>query len=191
MKRLLETLLVLGVAGCGAKESTDNTSRPVIDVKIGDRVPDFEVTINGKKWTLSQLCQQPEMTGNGTVVMTFWCSFCHSCRDVEHALDKLAKTYQGKAGVFALDASAGETAEGVAQFARDQGLTLPIAINAGGSTASIFGVQVTTTTVIIDSRGILRYCGQFADRQHAYAENALNEVLAGDEVTVKQTRHKG
>ncbi len=158
---------------------------------IGDKVPDFEVSINGQKWKLSELQKNAEMTKDGTLVLTFWCSFCHSCRDVEHYLDELAKQYKGQAGVVALDASAGETAEGVAEFAHQRGLTLPIALDSTAAAADIFGVRVTTTTVVIDSQGVLRYCGQFGDRDHTLAEDALQAVLAGEEVSVKKTRHKG
>ena len=160
-------------------------------IAIGEKVPDFEVTVNGKKWKLSELQQKADMTKDGTLVLTFWCSFCHSCRHVEHQLDKLAKQYQGKAGVIALDASDGETTEGVAEFAEERGLTLPIALDSSGAAADIFGVRVTTTTVVIDGHGVLRYRGQFGDRKHAFAEDALKAVLAGEEVRVKKTPHKG
>jgi thiol-disulfide isomerase/thioredoxin len=154
-------------------------------------VPDFEITIGGKKWKLSELQKNAVLTKDGTVVLTFWCSFCHSCRHVEHRLDKLARQYKAKAGVFALDASVGETADGVAAFAKERGLTFPIALNSNGAAADIFGTRVTTTTVVIDSQGVLRYCGQFGDNQHTFAEDALKAVLAGEEVHVKTTRHKG
>ena len=156
-------------------------------------MPDFEITIDGKKWKFSELQKNAAFTKDGTVVLTFWCSFCHSCRHVEHRLDKLARQYKAKAGVIALDASAGETAEGVAAFAKERGLTFPIALNSNGTAADIFGTRVTTTTVVIDSQGVLRYCGRFGDNhnQHTFAEDALQAVLAGEEVHVKTTRHKG
>jgi peroxiredoxin len=110
---------------------------------------------------------------------------------VEQHLDEMAKQYQGKVGVIALDVSFGETAEGVAEFASKKGLTLPIALDSDGTTADIFGTRVTTTTVIIDGDGVLRYCGQFGDKENAFAQDALEEVLGGEEVTVKKTRHKG
>jgi len=131
------------------------------------------------------------VTSDGTLVLTFWCSFCHSCRHVEKQLDSLATQYRGKVGVIALDASAGETAEKVAAFAAKQGLTLPIALSSGGAAADIFGTRVTTTTVVIDGDGILRYCGQFSDRENNFAEDALQAVLAGEEVPVQKTRQKG
>ena len=160
-------------------------------IAIGDKVPDFEVVIEGKKWKLSELRKNPDMTSDGTLVLTFWCSFCHSCRHVEEHLNELAKQYQGTVGVIALDASAGETAEGVAAFAAENGLTLPIALSPGGTAADIFGTRVTTTTVVIDSDGVLRYCGRFSDQEHNFAEDALKAVLAGEEVPLKKTRQKG
>ena len=45
--------------------------------------------------------------------------------------------------------------------------------------------------VVIDGDGVLRYCGQFSDGQHAFAKDALRAVLAGEEVRIKKTRHKG
>ncbi len=168
-------------------QDADNSKK----IAVGDKVPDFEVSINGQKWKLSELQKNAEMTKDGTLVLTFWCSFCHSCRDVEHYLDELAKQYKGQAGVVALDASAGETTEGVAEFARERGLTLPIALDSTAAAADIFGVRVTTTTVVIDGQGVLRYCGQLGDRDHTLAEDALKAVLAGEEVSVKKTRHKG
>lgn len=157
-------------------------------VAIGDKVPDFTVTIGGKAWKLSELRRNKEMTVDGTLVLTFWCSFCHSCRDVEHPLDALAQRYKGKVGVIALDASAGETTEGVAKFAREVALSLPIALDSKGATADIFGVRATTTAVVIDKTGVLRYRGQFRDRQHAFAENALQAVLAGKPRPVSKSR---
>lgn len=160
-------------------------------IAVGDKVPDFEVTIAGETAKLSDLQKNMSITEDGTLVLTFWCSFCHSCRDVEHDLNELAEQYKGKAGVIALNASAGETADKVSAFASENDLTLPIVLNADGTAAEIFGTRVTTTTVVIDSDGVLRYCGQFGDDQHAFAADALKAVLAGEEVHVKKTRHKG
>ena len=158
---------------------------------IGEVVPDFEVTLDGKVWKLSELRANKELTADGTLALTFWCSFCHSCRDVEMDLDKLAGELKGKAGVIAIDASAGETAEEIAEFKTTKGLTLPIAVNADASVADLFGIKVTTTTVVIDREGVLRYCGQFADRDHTYATDALAAVMADTDVAVPESAHRG
>ena len=50
---------------------------------------------------------------------------------------------------------------------------------------------VTTTAVVIDQDGLLRYRGQFADGKKQLAHDALKSVLAGKEVAVEETRQKG
>ena len=175
-------------AAHGNTSEVDDSGANSKKIAIGDKVPDFEVTIAGKTWKLSELQKNATMTGDGTLVLTFWCSFCHSCRHVEHALEALAKQYHGTVGVLALDASAGETTEGVAEFAKQRELTLPIALDGSGD---IFGTRVTTTTVVIDKTGVLRYRGQFGDEEHAFAHDALRAVLAGEDVPVQETRQKG
>lgn len=172
----------------GATETKLDESKKIA---IGEKVPDFEVTIDGKKWKLSELQENAAITEDGTLVLTFWCSFCHSCRHVEHPLDALAKQYQGKVGVIAVDSSAGETTEGVAEFAKEEKLSLPIALDGSGAAADIFGTRVTTTTVVIDKSGVLRYRGQFGDAKKTFAHDALKSILAGKDVAVEETRQKG
>jgi thiol-disulfide isomerase/thioredoxin len=162
-------------------------------VSVGGNVPDFSArTLDGKTVKLSELQKDHKRTKKGVVVLSFWCSTCGSCRRVEHHLDKLAKDYEGQAAVIALDANAGETAERVAAFAREKGLAMPIVLDPSGRTADLFGTEVTTTTVVIDGKGVLRYCGQFRQGDGAaYVEDALKAVLAGKEVAVKTTPHQG
>ena len=156
-------------------------------VAVGEKVPDFSVrALDGKAVKLSELRKDEKRTKKGVIVLTFWCSTCNSCRRVEHHLDKLAKDYAGQAAVIALDANADETAERVAAFAKEKGLALPIVLDPGGRTADLFGTEVTTTTVVIDGNGVLRYCGRFGQ-----GEAALQAVLAGKEVAVKTTAHDG
>ncbi len=162
-------------------------------VPVGKKVPDFALRdLDGRTVKLSELQKDSQRTPKGVVLLSFWCSTCSSCRRVEHHLDKLAKDYQGQALVLALDANAGETTEDVRAFAKKIGLTLPIFLNPDGRAADIFGTEVTTTTVLIDGDGVLRYCGRFRDGdRHAYAEDALKAVLAGKEVAVKTTPQDG
>src|SRR5262249_29766831 len=158
-----------------------------VPVAVGAKVPDFALrSLDGKTVKLSELQKDAKRMNKGVVVFCFWCSTCPSCRRVEQHLDKLAKDYQGQALVLALDANAGETPEKVSAVAKNKGLALPIVLNPDGRVADLFGTAVTTTTVVIDGDGVLRYCGRFRDgAEHAYAEDAVKAVLAGKEVAVK------
>src|SRR5262249_53517957 len=131
------------------------------------------------------------LTEKGVVVLSFWCTTCHSCRDVEEFLAKMAKDYEGQAAVLALTANANETAQDVTAFLKKTGLALPVILDPSGHTADLFGVKRTTTTVVIDGNGVLRYCGQFRQKEGGSAETALKAVLAGQEVAMKTTPHQG
>lgn len=45
--------------------------------------------------------------------------------------------------------------------------------------------------MVIDGDGVLRYCGQFRREEGGSAEEALQAVLAGTEVAVETTPHRG
>lgn len=171
---------------------TDAKDPEIKAIKVGDKVPDFQVVnLEGKKLSLKDLQKNAKEHKQNAIVLTFWCSFCHSCRHIEKDLEKLHKKYGKHAAVYALDASYGEEAEDVKKFAKKHELTLPILLNDAGTTADLFGTKLTTTTVVIDSKGILRYCGVFSTRDHRLAEDALKSVLANEEVKIKTTRHRG
>lgn len=165
---------------------------PQARIKVGDNVTDFSLrTLDGGSISLSKLQKDVHRTSNGAVVLSFWCSTCHSCRDMEHLLVKLNKDYEGQAAVFALGANFDETSESASACLKENGLALPVVLDPSGNTADLFGVNRTTTTVVIDSHGVLRYCGQFRAKDGASAEAALKAVLAGEEVAVKTTPHNG
>jgi len=180
-----------GHAG-GQHNHHEQEAAPQGKVKVDDKVPDVSVrTLDGKGVSLSELRKDAKRTKTGVVVLMFWCTTCHSCRDVEELLAKLSKEYEGEAAVFALTANANEAAQDVIAFLKKKGLELPVVLDPGGGTADLFGVRRTTTTVVIDGNGVLRYCGQFRQKDGGSAEAALKAVLAGKEIAVKTTPHLG
>ncbi len=158
-------------------------------VAIGEKVPDFTVTdVAGKSWTLGELRKRTE---SGVVSLTFWCTFCHSCRMMDARFQKQAAEFKDKAAVLALDASAADTAKKVEDFARDKKFSVPVFLDPEGKAADLFGVRVTTTTVVIDKAGVLRYRGQFGGEGSPHSRDALQAVLDGKEVPVKETTPSG
>ena len=165
---------------------------PGVTIAVGERVTDWTVIdLNGRNWTINELHRTAGFKERRPVVMTFWCSFCPSCRQVEHGLDALAKKYADRAVVVALDASAGETSAMCRKVADEKGLTLPILLDDSGHLADLFGTEMTTTTVVIDAGGVLRYCGQFVKDNEPYAETALASILGDRPVSVPTTPHLG
>jgi thiol-disulfide isomerase/thioredoxin len=172
--------------------TTAFADQPVKPIAIGDKVPDFTVTsLDGKQHKLSDLQKNKKLTTSGVTVFTFWCSFCHSCRHVEKPVDQLAAQYKGKVSVVAIDSSFGETAKAVASFKNEKQLTMPIALDPKGQVADLFGATKTTTTVVIDGEGKLRYFGQFAHGREALAKQAIQALVAGREVRTSHTHQRG
>ncbi len=165
--------------------STQDSKRLV----VGEKVPDFEVTdLAGKTVKLSDLQKRTE---SGVVSLTFWCTFCHSCRMMDGRFQKLAGEFKDKAAVVGIDASAADTAQKVEDFARAKKFTVPIFRDAEGKAADLFGVRVTTTTVVIDRTGVVRYMGHFGTEDKPHAQEALKALLEGKEVPVKETLPSG
>jgi peroxiredoxin len=158
-------------------------------LEVGEKVQDLVVTdLAGKTWRLSDLQKRSK---SGVVSLTFWCTFCHSCRTMESRLQKLAADFSDKAAVLGVDASAADSAKKVEDFTRTKQFTVPVFLDAHAEVADLFGVRLTTTTVVIDSSGVLRYRGRFDGQGISHAENALEAVLEGKEVVVKETAPAG
>ena len=151
---------------------------------VGDPVPDFVVAdLSGGTVKLSELRARAP---SGVVSLTFWCTFCHSCRMLDAKLQKRADDHKGRAAVAGVDASAVDDAKKIGEFAKAKGFTVPVFLDAAGKAADLFGVKVTTTTMIIDQAGVLRYRGTFDG-----AGDALAAVLEGKDVAVRETPPKG
>lgn len=109
---------------------------------------------------------------------------------MEGRLEKLHQAYKESAAVFAIDANAGgETPVQVAAFLKQKGLSFPVVMDGAGQVANLFGVGATTTTLVIDKDGTLRYRGKFDElkARAAYTEDALKAIVAGKPVPIKQT----
>jgi peroxiredoxin len=165
--------------------SGQDSKRPV----IGEKVPDFTVSdLTGKTVKLSDLQKRTE---SGVVSLTFWCTFCHSCRMMDARFQKLAGELKEKATIVAVDASATDNAQRIDDFTKAKKFSVPVFLDSEGRTADLFGVRLTTTTILIDKSGVLRYWGQFGGEANPAAENALRAVLDGKDVAVKETTAAG
>ncbi len=158
----MKALLIASVLAAAALATAQHAHSRLA---VGVKVPDFTVTtLDGQKRSLAEL--QKDASGKARpVVLTFWCTFCGSCREVDARLAEFAKTYGDKVAFHVLDAT--------------------------GCSADVFGVKMTTTTVVIDANGVLRYRGRFGRASESPAEDAVKSVLAGGEVKIKEPGYYG
>lgn len=154
---------------------------------VGTEVKDFALTDStGKAFRLGTLRRTEKSKGTITV-LTFWCTTCGSCRENEKDFDEKAKEYKEKGVQFLMvDSNFTDSAERVNRFLESNKLSFPVLMDSESEFARYLGATATTTTVVIDAEGRLRYYGGFGK-----AEDAVRNLLAGEDVAVPETRTMG
>ncbi|OMP65892.1 thiol-disulfide oxidoreductase ResA [Domibacillus epiphyticus] len=122
------------------KESRENLG-------VGDQAPDFVLSdLNGKQHRLS------DYEGKG-VFLNFWGTWCEPCKKEMPHMEKLAKEYEGKVEVLAVNV--GESDFQVNNFAEQYELTFPIAIDKGKEVQEAYGINPLPTTFMIRPDGTI------------------------------------
>ena len=83
--------------------------------------------------------------------------------------------------MFAIVGNKGETAQKVTAFTKEKGFSFPSLFDTNFAAAKFFAAR-TTWTLIVDSKGVLRYWGPLEQGGKTYARVALEAVLAGKAV---------
>lgn len=155
---------------------------------VGEPVPNFTLTnpFSGEGRSLQQLAPGKPL------VLVVWCSTCPSCRAVEGEIDRLARDYAGRAVVVALDANQPESTEDIRAALRHKSLSFPVWLDRQGKVVGHYKIGATTSTLVIDSQGRLRYLGRFGGAEEGWlGRKALEQMLAGDEVSPSSTPLRG
>ena len=144
--------------------------------------------LNGQAHSVPELVAQP---GTEAVVLVTWCSTCGSCRDTERDLAAFAKAQAPKVRLYCLAPHPGDSPERIRKFLLGQGLELEVLRDPNQAMVKGLKIDRTTTALVYDKSGKLRYFGPFKGDGKGYAADAVSEVLAGQEVTTKTRALKG
>jgi peroxiredoxin len=183
--------LALSAAACVAVSAQAperaRIDRPVKDFQFRDLMVDDE-----KQYSLSQF------KGKKAVLLTFVSYNCDVTWRYEKRLGKVLQDYGKKNVAFlGVRSSARDTPDAMRRYMEAKNLTMPVLYDAKNAMADYFGVQVTPTFALIDKDGVLRYYGSFDEdmeekqAKKPYVPDALDAVLAGKPVAVKQTEPFG
>jgi peroxiredoxin len=88
-------------------------------------------------------------------IVQFWATWCEPCKKSLTQLEQLSKQSAGKVDVIGI--SVDDTTRGVADFARAQGVTFPIAWDENRTLVWKWNVEKTPSTYILDGKGTVRY----------------------------------
>ena len=162
-------------------------------VAIGDTLAPFSLKdYQGKDVDLKSF------QGSKAVVLMFIATQCPVSNAYNERMAALAKDYQPKGvTIVGINANRQETTAEIASHASQHGLTFPILKDVDNVRADQFGAQVTPETYVFDTSWKLRYHGRIDDNQRGDniqsqdLRNALDAVLGGKDVPVKETKAFG
>jgi len=142
--------------------------------------------------------------GDGKLsVVVFTCNHCPYAKAFEPRIIEIARQYTAKGVTFYAvnpndDANyPEETFDNMKSRATDRKYPFPYLKDGDSSVARAYGARVTPHVFVIDKTGTVRYRGYVddaakpEDRQNTGLTNALDQLLAGKDVTQTVTREFG
>lgn len=176
---------------------------------IGSPVPDFSLPgIDGKTHALA------EYKDSKVLAIIFTCNHCPDAVAAAGRIETLYQTYKDKGvAVVAVNANSkeglrpdelgyspfGDSVEEMPAFAKEHGWTLPYLYDGATQQFAIAcGAQSTPHVFLFDADRKLRYTGRMDDAgrskapvEKSYVVNAIESLLAGQEVKEPVTRSQG
>jgi peroxiredoxin len=142
---------------------------------LGKTLPEFDFqTLGGDSLKLSEL---REKSPTGVVLLTFWCTECASCRATEESLAQVTQQFAGQAKVVAVASSKDDTPRTVQAYLEKHKTGIEVLMDSKGRFARHLGVDTTTTTVILDQSGRVRYYGTLKRGKKFFAVDPLKQVI--------------
>jgi peroxiredoxin len=170
-------------------------------LSIGDSIVDGDVKM--KSTDGSEVSINDVKGEKGTLVI-FTCNHCPFVIGWQDTMVELGNTYAGKGiGVIFINSNdpgvkAGDGMEGMQKMAKNNGYEFPYTVDATSGIAKNFGAKKTPDVFLFDAEGNLAYQGAVGEggRQpkeggETWLKNALDALVAGDEVQNSQTKAVG
>jgi len=192
-RRTLLAILVLALA------SSLSLAGPVLSMGAAIPMSDVKMkSVDGKDLALADI-KKPA----GTLVV-FTCNHCPFAKMWETRIVELGNTYAAKGiGVVAVNANdpavaADDSFEKMQERAKERGMQFPYVVDSTSNVARAFGASRTPEAFLFDAQGKLVYHGAVDDNgqepekvTNAYLKNALDAVVSGKDVPVKETKSIG
>ena len=189
---LIGGLFVVLFAGTAAGETTEP--------RLGKQIADFRLRdYRGKERSLKEYRGRP-------VVVVFVGSDCPLAKLYAPRLEKLYQEFKARGvGFFAINSNSQDSMTKVGAFARIHKLTYPVLKDPNNAVADTFQAERTPQAFVLDGDHVVRYVGRIDDQyglgatsgyakpelEARYLANAIEELLAGKEVSVPRTEITG
>ena len=190
---LLTVILLSGFA---------TTNKIINGYKIGDEIT--SINLMNVDDTMVSLNDFPEALG---FIIIFTCNTCPYAVASEDRIIALDKEFKDKGyPVIAInpnnpEVKSGDSFELMKKRSKEKGFTFPYLFDEGQKIYPQFGATKTPHVYIVQKekgKNIVKYIGAIDDNvrdasnvKERFAANAINELLAGMEITVKETKAIG
>jgi thiol-disulfide isomerase/thioredoxin len=157
--KLLIALCVLSLAACADKAQTQTSGKTPAANALAPAFADAGLS------TLKKSVPSPDFTlpllDGGTVrlhdlkgltLLNFWATWCPPCREEIPSLEALYQRFRD-AGLAFVAVDIQESQDAVAAFAKEFGMSFPVALDAKGGVSMRYGIQSIPTTLLIDGDG--------------------------------------
>jgi peroxiredoxin len=161
MKTLIAMLLIAAIL----------VPLPAFAVNAGEVAPGFSLKdVNGNEVTLNSL--------NGNVVfLTFWATWCPSCKEELPDLNTLQRKYSAK-GFTVLSICIESSEPIVVNYLKKHPMTFPVLVDKEGSVAESFRFSGLPASFIIGKDGLIRYKHSGYDKESfTLIEREIIELL--------------
>jgi len=188
-------------AVCGLMLSAASFAQSADKLKPGDNLPGADISMHsttGKNITLKSAVDE-----NGLLVM-FSCNTCpFVVRNQAVALKTIAYAKEHHMGVVVINSneaqrSDADSYEAMKRYAKEQGYNAEYVVDEGSKVADMFGANHTPEIFIFNKKGVLEYKGAMndnpsnpSDAKKAYANEAIDAVVAGKKMTPNSTKSVG
>lgn len=159
----------------------------------GDKVNDFTLNnYDGTPYTLSSV------KDSKAIVLMFWSTQCPWVKAYNQRVIDLTNEYnKQKVTFWAINANSNETTEDIQAQAKEYNYPFPELKDVNNVLADELGATRTPEIFVLDNNDVILYHGRVDDNGDVSKvsthdlKNALDEILSGRDVTVKNTKSFG
>src|SRR4030095_1669686 len=160
----------------------------------GDKADDFTLdNWDGTKYNLNETVAKSK-----AIVIMFWSTECPNVQPYNDRIGEFAKEYSGKGFTFwAINSNNTESLDDVSAHAKKNDYPFPVLKDKNNVIADMLGATKTPEVYVIGKDNIILYHGRISNNRNKSEEtsfdlkNALDEISADKEVTLKETKSFG
>lgn len=146
------TIMMLVIAAIAGMNVFSGNAEVKSGTGVGNRVLDFELAdLEGRKVNLLEVVAKNQVT-----LVNFWATWCPPCGAEIPELNRFYKKYANQK-VALLAVNLQEEPSEVKSFVEKNRMEFPVLTDTAGKVARLYKVYVIPTTLVIDSKGIIRH----------------------------------